>query len=67
MQCFSGQAYRVDECMKWLQRAEHAIRVFLCEVEPRSFFQRIMPPLMPQNGDANELVAYKQSLSKASV
>mmetsp|Transcript_32711 Transcript_32711/g.92785 ORF Transcript_32711/g.92785 Transcript_32711/m.92785 type:complete len:201 (+) Transcript_32711:1420-2022(+) len=44
------------------ERVEHALHIALPKVEPAGLLQRLMPHLLPQDGDADELVAHQLGL-----
>lgn len=45
--------------MKRGENSDHALRVFVREIEPRSFFEPLVPELMPKNSNANQFVTDK--------
>lgn len=57
-----GATHSLEHIVKRLQRGEHGINVVIAVEKPGSLLKALVPELMPENGDADELLADEKSL-----
>lgn len=55
-----------DHVVQRLEDTKHAVGVVLGEVEARSLLETLCPQLVPEDRDADELVAHKRRLMERS-